>query len=93
MPIRVSSRRFENCSVALLRSLGRGADERADLLPRHTGRARVCDCVYKLMLGTRSCDDGALEDVFLDRDLDGLIGVEVLEAQGEFVGVVEDVLD
>ena len=45
------------------------------------------------MLATRLCDDGALEDVLLNRDLDDLIGVEVLEALGRFVGVIEDVLD
>jgi hypothetical protein len=38
-------------------------------------------------------DDGALEDALLDGDLFGVVGVEVLEALGEFVGAVEDVLD
>lgn len=45
------------------------------------------------MLASGAGDDGALEEVFFDRDLDGVVGVEVLEALGELVGVVEDVLD
>jgi hypothetical protein len=38
-------------------------------------------------------DDGALEEVLLDRDLSRLIGVKVVETLGELVGVIEDVLD
>ena len=34
-----------------------------------------------------------LPALFLDRDFFGVVGVKVLEALGEFVGVVEDVLD
>jgi hypothetical protein len=46
-----------------------------------------------LLLAARACDDGALEQVFLDGDLLGVVGVEVFVAFREFVGVVEDVLD
>ncbi len=38
-------------------------------------------------------EGGAFEEVFLDGALVGGIGFVVLEACGEFVGVVEDVLD
>jgi hypothetical protein len=46
-----------------------------------------------LLFAAGASDDGALEEVFLDRNLFGVVGVKVLEALGEFVGVVEDVLD
>jgi len=46
-----------------------------------------------LLLASGAGDDGALEEILLDRDLFGVVGVKVLEAFGEFVGMVEDVLD
>ena len=51
------------------------------------------DSVEELLFAAGAGDDGALEEVLLDGDLFGLVGVEVVEALGEFVGVVEDVLD
>jgi len=45
------------------------------------------------MFSAGSRNDGALEEVFLDGDFNSLVGVEVLEALCECVGVVEDFLD
>ena len=84
---------FECGAVALLRGLCRGAEESSDLLPRDACGSCLRNGVEELLFAASSGDDGAAEEVLLDRDLDGIVGVEVLEALGELVGVVEDVLD
>ena len=57
------------------------------------GGAGVDHGVHDLLFAAGAGDYGALEEVFLDRKLVGVIWIEVFEALGEFVGVVEDVLD
>ncbi len=64
-----------------------------DLLPGQAGCASVGDRVDQLLFTASASDDGALEEVLLERDVGGMFGIEVVEALGEFVGVVEDVLD
>jgi hypothetical protein len=45
------------------------------------------------LFAASASDDGALEEVFLERDLFRSVGVKVVEALGELVGVIEDLLD
>ena len=80
-------------AVTLLGCLGGGAEESADLLPCDAGGSGLRYSFDELLLRTGSCDDGTLEEVLLDGNLDGLVRVELFEAAGEFVGVVEDVLN
>ena len=73
--------------------LGRRAEEGADLLPGHADAGGVDHRVDDLLFAAGAGDDGALEEAFLDRNLVGVIRIEVFEALGKFVGVIEDVLD
>ncbi len=80
------SGRFEDGAVSLLRSLRGGADEGADLLPGDAGRPRLRDCFDEMPLAASSGNDGSLEEVLLNREVHGLIGVEVFEPLRQFVG-------
>jgi hypothetical protein len=84
---------LDHDSVALLCGLRRGAENGADSLPRQSGASCGDDGVDELLLAAGASNDGALQKMFLDRDLFGEVGVEVLETLGELIGVVEDVLD
>ena len=80
-------------AVALLGGLGGGAEEFADSCPRDLFAAGCGDGVDDLSFATCSCEGGSFEEVFLDGSFVAGVGFVVLEPCGEFVGVVEDVLD
>jgi hypothetical protein len=80
-------------SVALLRSLRRRAKQLTDALPGQPLASGSGNCFDDLTFTARPGDRGALDEVLLDRAFVTGLGVVVLEPLGEFVGVVEDLLD
>jgi hypothetical protein len=80
-------------SVALLRCLGRCAQQRSDPGPWQPVGACDFDGFDDLALGAGAGQCSSTKQVLGNRCLIGVVGFEPFEPFGEFVGVVEDFLD
>ena len=78
--------------VSLLSTLCRRTDRFTDPLPREPSESGPCDRVDEGFLAACPGDDGSVEQVLLDGDVLHLVGIELLEATGQFVSMLEDVV-
>ena len=80
-------------AVPLLGGLRGRSEQLPDAAPGESFGASSGDCEADLTLGPGALDDGPLEDVLADGAFIVCCWVVVLEAAGELVGVVENLLD